>query len=180
MITVEQLMSEDVVRVDPDVTMERIKVEFQRTGFRHAVVIEDGALLGVISDRDVLRTISPFVGKMAERPQDVHSLQRRAHQVMTRHPVTASAGAKAWEAAKLMHDARISCVPVLDEAGRVVGIFTWRNALAWAADASERLGMKGGDTAGATGGDAPVDVGGASGGDDVEGYGWLMGIDSAA
>jgi acetoin utilization protein AcuB len=126
-------MTEDVVRIDMDTRGEQILERFRETGFRHAVVIERGTPIGVISDRDVLRTVSPFVGKMAERNVDRHTLERRAHQVMTRELITVRAESTAVDAAMLMHKHHISCVPVLNRDRQCVGIFTWRNAIAWAA-----------------------------------------------
>lgn len=131
-------MTEDVVRVDMDTTMRAIRERFEVTRFRHAVVIDEGRPVGVISDRDLLRTVSPFVGKLAERTQDLASLERKAHQVMTRELVTVRPESLAVDAALVMHDNRISCVPVVNCDGHCVGVFTWRNALAWAAEALGR------------------------------------------
>jgi len=70
LMLVSEVMTEDVVRIDMDTTMSEIRDRFELTRFRHAVVIEEGRVVGVISDRDLLRTVSPFVGKLAERRQE--------------------------------------------------------------------------------------------------------------
>jgi len=57
---------------------------------------------------------------------------------MTRELVTVRPESLAVDAAMLMHDRRISCVPVVNADGHCVGVFTWRNALAWAANAVAR------------------------------------------
>lgn len=144
--TVAQAMTEEVVRIDMDTRIEEIIERFRSTGFRHALVIEEGAAVGVISDRDVLRHVSPFVGKMGERNMDRTTLTRRAHQVMTRKLISVGPDSPAVEAAMLMHKHYISCVPVVNADGECVGIFTWRNAIAFAADV---LGGK--ETAGGAG-----------------------------
>jgi CBS domain-containing protein len=46
----------------------------------------------------------------------------RAHQIMTRQVVTIAAGASIVDAANIMLDKHISGLPVVDEAGKVIGI----------------------------------------------------------
>ncbi|MDK9696884.1 MAG: CBS domain-containing protein [Siculibacillus sp.] len=48
----------------------------------------------------------------------------RADEVMTRDPMTISPGASVAEAVRAMLDARVSGLPVVDEAGRLVGVIT--------------------------------------------------------
>jgi acetoin utilization protein AcuB len=77
-----------------------------------------------------LKNLSPFVGKaMTERAQDLATLQRRVHQIMTRKLVSTGADASVVRAAELMLEHHISCLPVVNGAGRPVGIVTWRDLL---------------------------------------------------
>ncbi len=139
--TVGAIMSRHVVTVSMDATVKQIQQIFARYRFHHVLVTEDetpeteGAegvrAVGVISDRDLLKTISPFVGKLAERPQDVASLQRKAHQIMTRSLVSATEETAIADAALMMLNQRVTCLPVLDQEGRCIGIVTWRDLLRW-------------------------------------------------
>jgi len=129
-VTIESVMTRLIVTVDMDETVGAIHDLFERHRFHHVLVVEEGRLAGVISDRDLLRTISPFVGKMAERRQDVASLRRKAHQVMTRAPISVHPGATVEEAGRVMLDHRVSCVPVVEN-DAPVGIVTWRDLLDW-------------------------------------------------
>jgi len=83
-MNVDQLMTRHVVTVSMDDTLDWIQRVFGEYRFHHVVVTENGQVVGVISDRDVLKNLSPFVGKITERAQDSASLKRRAHQIMTR------------------------------------------------------------------------------------------------
>jgi acetoin utilization protein AcuB len=84
----------------------------------------------VISDRDILKNTSPFLGNtFRERPTDRALLNRRAHQIMTRKLVATTADTAIQEAARLMLDHHISCVPVIDGQGRPIGIVTSRDLL---------------------------------------------------
>ncbi len=123
-------MIRKAVTVKMDDTLETVRELFHAHSFHHLLVVEGHKLVGVISDRDLLKHLSPFVGKpLGERSQDVATLHKRAHQVMTRRPITAVEKTSLNEAANLMIEQRISCLPVEDEAGRPVGIVTWRDLL---------------------------------------------------
>jgi CBS-domain-containing membrane protein len=53
----------------------------------------------------------------------------RAHQIMTRQVITVATGAAVLEAANIMLQNHISGLPVVDEAGKLVGIVTRTNLL---------------------------------------------------
>lgn len=124
-----QIMTHNVVTVSMDDTLGHIRELFNTFHFHHVVVAEAGRVTGVISDRDVLKHLSPYVGQISERTLDAQTLKKRAHQIMTRHPVTASAEMSAGDAALLMLNTDISCLPVLDEHGTCVGIVTMKDLL---------------------------------------------------
>lgn len=114
-------------------TMDEVRVIFEERKFHHLMVVgQDGRCVGVLSDRDLLSTVSPFVGKMAERAADVASLQRRAHQVMSRKLIAARPRTALGAAARVMLDYHISCMPVVDADCRCVGIITIRDVVRWA------------------------------------------------
>lgn len=134
MSTVQSIMTRDVVTVTMDTTIGVIKEAFDCHGFHHVVVVENGKAVGVVSDRDLLRHISPFVGKHAERRTDFLTLQKKAHQVMTRSIIAASPDDSVSEAACQMFKHRISCLPVLDEDDACIGIVTMSDVLRWLLD----------------------------------------------
>ena len=67
-----------------------IKEIFEQAHFRHLLVVEDEVLVGVISDRDLLRAISPYLDTGCRDEPGHRDLNRRAHQIMSRHPITIS------------------------------------------------------------------------------------------
>lgn len=130
-MTLADIMTPNVVTVSMDDTLRGIRQIFDRYKFHHVVVVEQGKAVGVISDRDVLKHLSPFVGKLSERTQDVESLQRRAHQIMSRQLVSAPPGTSIGDAITLMIQRDISCLVVTDAGGRCAGIVTSRDMLRW-------------------------------------------------
>lgn len=126
---VTSIMSRSLVTVRPDDSVDTVRRLFDEHAFHHLLVVERGQLVGVISDRDLLRNISPFVGKLQERPQDITLLHRRVHQIMRRQPITVSPEAEYCDAARVMLEHKVSCLPVVDDRGRPVGVLTWRDLL---------------------------------------------------
>lgn len=125
------IMTRTVVTVSMDDNLRDIRRIFERHRFHHVVVVESGKAVGIISDRDVLKHLSPFIGKLSERPQDVECLNRRAHQIMKRRLTYASPNTLVNDAVQLMIQKDLSCLPVLDETGRCIGIVTSRDMLRW-------------------------------------------------
>ena len=128
-MNVSEIMTEKVTTVGLDYTLGKLRDLFEKHKFHHVLVVEKRRLKGVVSDRDLLRNVSPFVEKMAERTQDIATLKRRVHQIMTRKPVIATREMSVEDAAKVMLERRVSCLPVVTEKGYPLGIVTWRDML---------------------------------------------------
>jgi CBS domain-containing protein len=81
----------------------------------------NSALVGVISERDVVRGMAKDGCKLAER---------RVRDLMTREVVCCDQNTTMAEAEKLMYQKRVRHLPVI-EAGRVVGLLSIRDVMAW-------------------------------------------------
>lgn len=124
------VMTREVVTVGPDDTLKRIREIFEQHPFHHVIVVDKGRVVGVISDRDVLRHLSPFIGKtFMERQQDVNTLNRRAHQIMHRRPITATDDTPVEVGTKMLLDHDISCLPIVDATSTLKGVVTWRDVM---------------------------------------------------
>ncbi len=128
-MNLRSIMTTRVVTVELDDPLEIVKKIFDSVKFHHLLVVEGGRLCGVISDRDLLRALSPYVGTRSETARDAATLKKRVHQIMTRRPVTLPPEATLTDAVKLFLEHRVSCIPVVDEAFKPVGILSWRDVL---------------------------------------------------
>jgi acetoin utilization protein AcuB len=126
---IERIMSKPVVTVTLDDTLRVVKQIFDNAKFHHLLVVEDGKLHGVISDRDLLKSISPFIGTVQETAHDKYTLNKKVHQVMSRKPITLTPLADVYEAISLFNQHSISCIPIVSEKGAPVGIVSWRDIL---------------------------------------------------
>ncbi|ABV37959.1 CBS domain containing protein [Shewanella sediminis HAW-EB3] len=127
-IKISEIMSTRVVTIEMDDRLSVAKEIFENAPFHHLLVIEDDELQGVLSERDYLRALSPHVGNINETERDSETLQRRAHQVMSRNPVTIAPHKTLNEASRLMLEHNIGSLPVLKR-GKIVGIITWKDLL---------------------------------------------------
>lgn len=125
----KSIMKTDVATVDMDVPLRSISRMFKEKKFHHVVVVEDDEICGIISERDVLKAWSPFLGTPSEQNRDLATLGKRAHQIMSRHPVTITADADVEDAVRIILGKQISCLPVVSTAGQLVGIVTWKDLL---------------------------------------------------
>jgi acetoin utilization protein AcuB len=124
------IMTVLVVTVDMDDRLERVKEIFDAKGFHHLLVTDENErLCGVVSDRDLLRALSPYVGSAAETTRDLATLNKRVHQIMTRRPLTLRPQSAIAEAVNLLLTQRISCIPIVDDDFKPVGIVSWRDLL---------------------------------------------------
>ena len=83
--------------------------------FRHIVVVDTGGqIVGVISDRDILRTLA----------RTTNWQKKDVSQIMTRDPFTVKRETPLSVAVAKIVSKRINCLPVLDDEGKVCGIVT--------------------------------------------------------
>jgi len=130
-MNLEEIMNKTVVTVEMDDSLEKVQKIFENLRFHHLLVVESDELVGVISDRDLLKALSPNIGTVAETTRDTATLKKKVHQIMTRKLVTLGPKAGIYDAIEVFNNQNISCIPVVDGENRPVGILSWRDILKW-------------------------------------------------
>ena len=128
-MNLRSLMTPRVVTVELDDPLEAVKQIFDSVKFHHLLVVDAGKLCGVISDRDLLRALSPYIGTRSETARDAATLKKRVHQIMTRKPVTLPPEATLGDAVKVFLEHRVSCYTLVDATFKPIGIVSWRDLL---------------------------------------------------
>ena len=127
---VRAIMTTRVVSVEMDDRLDVVKQIFDSLNFHHLLVLgDDKTLCGVVSDRDLLKALSPYIGSAAETGRDVATLNRRVHQIMSRKVITLHPQDSVADAVRLFLENRISCIPIVDDGFKAVGIVSWRDVL---------------------------------------------------
>ena len=109
---VQYFMTPDPKVVSPDETVDAAWDRMASIQAHHLPVVEDGVLIGIISDRDLR--------------DDLDGLVR---DVMTREPITVRPEDGLIEAGKVLLSNQINAVPVVDGNGILVGVLTTTNCL---------------------------------------------------
>lgn len=129
--TVAEWMTAHPTTVDMDTSLGAIRHLMTEHGFHHVLVTEAGRVVGVISDRDVLRSLSPRADKeRLATASDLATLNKRAHQIMSRTLISVRPSSSMPEAAALMLQHHINCLPVIDGT-RCHGMLTAADLLRW-------------------------------------------------
>ncbi len=123
-MTVGDIMTSDLITVGMDDTVGEIAKTFALHHIHHIPVVEGTRILGVVSDRDILKATSPYANTVGEDARDSNTLRKKAHQIMTRKVVTICPTDSVIEAVAIILENKFNCLPVLSNAGAVVGIVT--------------------------------------------------------
>ncbi|WP_158966823.1 CBS domain-containing protein [Paraglaciecola sp. L3A3] len=126
---IERLMTKTLVTVELDDSLRDVKRIFDNASFHHLLVVEKSVLYGVLSDRDLLKTISPHIGTVSEKVQDLATLNKKAHQIMTPKPICLTADQDIYVAIETFNKYKLSCIPIINEHNHPVGILSWRDIL---------------------------------------------------
>ena len=112
MLTVNDLMTVDPQTISPDVSLAVVSDLLQVESIRQLPVMDNGRLVGIISERDVcLVRNSPLFETIS------------AESIMTANPITVTPETPAFRAAEMLRSYKFGALPVLD-GDQLVGIIT--------------------------------------------------------
>lgn len=128
-VPVSEVMQREFMHLAPDDGLDFVEEIMDLGRVRHFPVLEDGRLVGIVSQRDLLAAsltrVLDFEG--AHRRAFLHSVEVR--EVMTRSVLTVKPGTTLAEVARLLDRHKIGCVVVM-EGERPVGLVTETDLLA--------------------------------------------------
>ena len=112
---IADVMTEKVVTLSPHHSFSEVADLMNDRNFRHCVVVDTfRKVVGVISDRDILRALA----------RNPNARSKSLDQIMTRNPITVKRDTPIIEAVSKILSKRINCLPVVDDDGAVCGIVT--------------------------------------------------------
>ncbi len=120
MATLRDVMTKDVLTVDPSDTIGEAAQKMTERGVGAVVVSDFGRMIGIFTERDVMRAVA---GR-------VHSSEARVREWMTPDPVTMGEDAAVEEAGNVMIERGFPHIPVVAD-GRPVGIASTRDVAEW-------------------------------------------------
>ena len=112
---IADIMTSKVVTLSPHHSFSEAANLMNDRYFRHCVVVDaHGQIVGVISDRDILRALA----------RNPNARSKSLEQIMTHNPVTVRRHTPIADAVSKIVSKRINCLPVVEEDGSVCGIVT--------------------------------------------------------
>ncbi len=116
MSIVREIMSTKLVSVEPSATVAEAATVMGERHVGSALVMEGGALVGIFTERDIVRALS----------QDFDAPGHPISQWMTKQPRTIAADASVDEALETMLSGGFRHIPVVEDQG-VVGVLSMRD-----------------------------------------------------
>jgi acetoin utilization protein AcuB len=122
--SLREVMTPAPTCVAPEASVLQLVRLLHAKRFRHLLVTTDGGkLVGIISDRDVVRCFGPTA-----YPDEELLAGIRADQIMSRDVISISCEASLAAALDVMNDHGVSCLPIVD-GERLAGIITTSDCL---------------------------------------------------
>jgi len=133
-IPLKQIMTREVASVHEDAPFSKVEQTFKLRHIRHLPVVDkNNKLVGIISERDLYRTVAPHKteeGYLYDRSQLDEFILKF---VMTANPFSLHPENTVKDALEAMAFRKYGCIPITDAAGLMVGIVTRTDILSYVA-----------------------------------------------
>jgi CBS domain-containing protein len=122
-LTVRDLMVKNPMTLDLNETLDLAEDIMNLGRIRHMPVVEEGKLVGILSQRDLFR--SALITALGFGRRTTRALVKtiRIKEIMTKNVVTIAPEAAIKDAAREMVQRKIGCLPVVQDS-QLVGILT--------------------------------------------------------
>jgi predicted transcriptional regulator len=122
-LKVRDLMTEEVSALSTEDTALVAWDLMEEKHIRHVPVVEDGVVVGLLSERDLLRNALAGAVELPVSAQRDYLRGIRIEEIMTSVPYTVEPESELAEAGRMLLEFKISCLPVV-EGETLVGIIT--------------------------------------------------------
>ena len=121
---VAERMTKHPVTMSSDATIGEVDRVMKKHKFHRMIIVDDGKLVGYLSDRDVMR-VAPSPATSLSKFEIRELLDRlKVRDIMQKKVITVGEDATIEEAALIMYNNKVGGLPVISEVGKVVGIIT--------------------------------------------------------
>ncbi|MGQ9695836.1 MAG: CBS and ACT domain-containing protein [Thermodesulfobacteriota bacterium] len=120
---VRKKMKKDLITINKSERMTVAKKILEEKNIRHLPVVEGKKLIGLVTNMDIRKAEASPATSLEIR--ELHYLLDKltVGEIMTRNVITISPDVSVEEAATILHDNKIGCLPVVED-GNLVGIIT--------------------------------------------------------
>ncbi len=113
-----------------DASLASLREVFSQAKFQHVPVTDNSnRLVGIVSVKDYFRELSPVMDAASEPALNLFVRSRKVHQVMVAPVISITESTSIKQAAALLLQHNISCLPVVDEHKHLLGLVSWKDIL---------------------------------------------------
>lgn len=122
--TVRHIMKRKVVTIAAGERLSTVEDIMTLGGVRHIPVVRGGTLVGVVTERDLLRTSLSQLNAYGADARRAFLGGVQIERVMSSPAITIGPDDPVEDAARVMAERKIGCLPVVDEGEHFVGLVT--------------------------------------------------------
>lgn len=123
-----EIMMGSPVTLGPDDTVDLASNVMALGHIRHIPVLADGKLVGLLSERDLIGAAAARLFGLKQKNKAALLRTVRVKEIMKKQVITAAAETPIKDAARMMAEKKIGCVPVVED-GVLIGLVTTTNIL---------------------------------------------------
>ena len=127
-MTVSEIMMGSPVTLAPDDTLDLANDIISLGRIRHIPILDNGKLVGLISERDLIGAAANRIFGLNQKSRSILLKREMIKNIMKKRVVMVTPDTPIKDAATIMADKKIGCVPVVSD-GALVGLVTATNVL---------------------------------------------------
>ena len=120
---IREIMSPDIEVVDRNDNLRTVEERMATKQLRHLPVLEQGEVVGIVTQRDLFKAAMSSTMGYGEKAQQAYLQSVRVKEIMVYPVVTVAPDTSVVEAADMMMNKGIGCLPVV-EGHQLIGIVT--------------------------------------------------------
>ena len=125
---VRDFMSRELTTLREDDALLDATLIFARGGVRHIPIMSGQRLVGIVTERDLKHYTPSILSGIPAGEYNRLMETTPLAKIMTRDPVTIAPNKTLYDAARMLYDRRIGCLPVVED-GELKGIITTTDML---------------------------------------------------
>ena len=126
---VDRIMTREVLQVAEETRLPQLAALMRDHHIHHLPVVRDGRLVGLITSHDLERVAPSSITTLSVGEANYLLGKLTAAKVMSAKVMTCTPDTLVEEAARLLRQENIGCLPVVDSGGHLVGMLTHEDLL---------------------------------------------------
>lgn len=137
---IKDIMTKRVITIGPDDRLIHARTLMKDNDISRLVVVNSGSIAGIVTDKDMVKTIIEFKKRVPEKYQANQIRNLFVQEIMSQTIKTAPKDATIADVADIMVKKEYSGVPISDDGNKIQGIVTKSDVLNFVYDQNRKRG----------------------------------------